>query len=127
VQVRVRPDDQLLRDGDDLVTVLDVPAPLAALGADLTVPGLDGDLDLRVPTGTQPGEVVVLDGQGMPVLRRPGRRGDLRVVVNVIIPRRLTGEQRELLGTLAASLTPENLAAPESIAGKLRRLLGGRS
>ena len=126
VQVQVRPDESLLRDGDDLVTVLDVPAPLAALGADLPVTALDGEIDVHVPTGTQPGEVVVVKGEGMPHLRRPERRGDLRVFVNVVIPRRLTTEQRELLGTLAESLTPENLAAPETMTGKLRRLLGGR-
>ncbi len=126
VQVQVRPDEQLIRDGDDLVTVLDVPAPLAALGADLPVTALGGQLDVHVPTGTQPGEVVIIKGEGMPHLRRPERRGDLRVFVNVLIPRRLTPEQRELLGTLADSLTPENLAAPETMTGKLRRLLGGR-
>ncbi len=126
VQVHVRPDEHLIRDGDDLVTVLDVPAPLAALGADLPVTALAGPLDVHVPTGTQPGEMVVVKGEGMPHLRRPERRGDLRVFVNVLIPRRLTPEQRELLGTLAESLTPENLAAPETMTGKLRRLLGGR-
>jgi molecular chaperone DnaJ len=126
VQVQVRADEHLIRDGDDLVTVLDVPAPLAALGGDLPVTALDGQLDVHVPTGTQPGEVVIVKGEGMPHLRRPERRGDLRVFVNVLIPRRLTPEQRELLGTLADSLTPENLAAPETMTGKLRRLLGGR-
>lgn len=126
VQVHVRPHERLIRDGDDLVTVLDVPAPLAALGADLPVSSLDGDMQVHVPTGTQPGEIVIVKGQGMPQLRRPERRGDLRVVVNVVIPRRLSPEQRELLTGLADSLTPENLAAPETMGAKLRRMLGGR-
>jgi len=126
VQVHVRPHERLIRDGDDLITVLDVPAPLAALGADLPAASLEGETEVHVPTGTQPGEIVTVKGQGMPHLRHPNRHGDLRVVVNVMIPRRLTDEQRELLGTLAQSLTPENLAAPETTAGKLRRLLGGR-
>jgi len=126
VQVRVRPAERLVRDGDDLVTVLDVPAPLAALGAELPAPALDGDVDVRVPPGTQPGEVILVKGEGMPQLRRPERRGDLRVIVNVVIPRRLSEQQRGLLTDLADSLTDENLAAPESMAGKLRRLLGRR-
>jgi molecular chaperone DnaJ len=126
VQVRVRPDERLMRDGDDLVTVLDVAAPLAALGADLPAAALDGDVEVRVPTGTQPGEVLLVKGEGMPQLRRPERRGDLRVIVNVMTPRRLSERQRELLSELADSLTDENLAAPESTAGKLRRLLGRR-
>lgn len=126
VQVRVRPHERLVRDGDDLVTVLDVPAPLAALGADLPAASLDGEIDVHVPAGTQPGEMLLVRGEGMPQLRRPERRGDLRVIVNVMIPRRLSEQQRGLLSELAASLTDENLAAPESMAGKLRRLLGRR-
>ena len=74
-----------------------------------------------VPTGTQPGEMVTVKGQGMPQLRRPDRRGNLRVVVNVVIPRRLSAEQRELLGQLADSLTAENLPLPRTTAAKLRR------
>ena len=126
VQVRVREHDRLLRDGDDLVTVLDVPAPLAALGTDLEVPVIGGTKEVHIPTGTQPGEMIVLRGEGMPELRRAGRRGDLRVVVNVVIPRRLTDRQRELLGELSESLTDANLAAPEGVRDKLRRLFGGQ-
>jgi molecular chaperone DnaJ len=123
VLVHVAPDERFVRDGDDLVTVLDVPAPLAALGATLSVPSLDGDVDVEVPPGTQPGEVIRLRGQGMPRLRREGRAGDLRVVVDVVIPRRLSREQRELLTQLADSLGPENLGEDGSLVGKLRRLL----
>jgi molecular chaperone DnaJ len=125
VQVRVRPDERLLRDGDDLVTLLDVPAPVAALGATLPAPSLEGTTEVEVPAGVQPGEVLVLKGAGMPHLQRPGRHGDLRVVVNVVVPRRLSAEQRELVQRLADSLTEANLAQPEGLAAKLRRLLGG--
>ena len=66
VLVRVREDERFVRDGDDLVTVLDVPAPLAALGTTLEVPTLDGAAEVEVPAGTQPGEVLTLRGKGMP-------------------------------------------------------------
>ena len=125
VQARVAADEQLLRDGDDLVTVLDVPAPLAALGATLDAHALDGGTPVKIPAGTQPGEILVVRGQGMPQLRRPERRGDLRVVVNVLIPRRLSDEQKDLVQRLADSLGPENLGAPEGVGAKLRRLFGG--
>jgi molecular chaperone DnaJ len=125
VLVHVLDDERFLRDGDDLVTVLDVPAPLAALGATLQAPSLDGPVEVEVDAGTQPGTVITLRGQGMPVLRRSGRRGDLRVVVNVVIPRRLSKEQRELVRRLAESIGPENLRSDESMLGKLRRLVGG--
>jgi len=126
VQIRVRPHERLLRDGDDLVTALDVPAPLAALGAKLQVEGLDGDVEVEVPAGSQPGGIVTLRGAGMPQLRRPERRGDLRVVLNILVPRRLSAEQRELTRQLADSLTADNLTTTESVTQKLRRLFGGR-
>ena len=122
-----------MRDGNDLVTVVDVPAPLAALGTRVTVPTLEGDEELEIPAGTQPRDVFELRGHGMPSLRRTlggtgGRQGDLRVVVNVVIPRHLNAEQRDLLERLAESIGPENLAPPDEEHGvfaKLKRALRG--
>jgi molecular chaperone DnaJ len=122
VQVRVREDERFVRDGDDLVTVLDLPAPLAALGTTVRVPLLEGEEDVDVPPGTQPGATIVLRGKGMPPLRR-GRHGDMRVVINVVVPRRLNKRQRELMTQLADSMTPENLEGDESMFSKLRRSL----
>ncbi len=122
VQVHVREHERFVRDGDDLVTVLDLPAPLAALGTQVRVPLLDGSEEVEVPAGTQPGATIVLRGKGMPPLRR-GRSGDLRVVVNVVVPRRLDKRQRKLLEELAESIGPENLASDESVFSKLRRSL----
>ncbi|MEY2534211.1 MAG: molecular chaperone DnaJ [bacterium] len=124
VLVRVASDERFLRDGDDLVTVLDVSAPVAALGATLQAPTLDGEVDLDLPAGTQPGEIFVVRGHGMPRLRRPGRRGDLRVVANVVVPRKLSRDQRRLVKELAESMTDENVRTGESLVGKLKRLVG---
>jgi len=126
VLVAVAQHERFLRDGDDLVTVLDVPAPLAALGTSIEVETFGESVSFDVPAGTQPGEVLSVRGHGMPVLRRTGRRGDLRAVVNVIIPRRLNKEQRKILEQLAASITADNLRSDESVVGKLRRLMGHR-
>jgi molecular chaperone DnaJ len=122
VLVKVAEDERFLRDGNDLVTVVDVPAPAAALGTTMTVPTLDGEEEVEVAPGTQPGTVITLRGRGMPALGR-GRRGDQRVVLNVLIPRNLSKRQRELLEELRESLTPENLAEPadESLLAKVRR------
>jgi molecular chaperone DnaJ len=125
VLVRIEADERFLRDGDDLVTVLDVSAPRAALGARLMAPSLDGEVPVEIPAGTQPGEMFVVRGEGMPRLRRSGRRGDLRVVVNVVVPRRLNREQRKLAEKLADSMTAENVRTDESLVGKLKRVLGG--
>jgi molecular chaperone DnaJ len=124
VLVHVASDERFVRDGDDLVTVLDVPAPVAALGATLGAPSLDGEVDVEVAPGTQPGAMLTVRGKGMPRLRRPGRHGDLRVVVNVVIPRKLSKEQRRLAQELADSMTDDNLRVDETLLGKLKRLIG---
>jgi molecular chaperone DnaJ len=126
VVVRVREDDRFVREGDDLITALDVAAPLAALGGTLEVPTLEGSASIELPAGTQPGEVLTLRGAGMPALRR-SRRGDLRVVVNVVVPRRLNPEQRELMERLNDTLNEENLRSQESVFAKLRRALGSQA
>ncbi len=96
VEVHIRPDERFVREGDDIYTTVDLAFTQAALGATLSVPTLDGDEELELPPGTQPGEIVVLHGRGMPVLQRRGR-GDQRILVNVRVPRRLTDDQRRLL------------------------------
>jgi molecular chaperone DnaJ len=123
VLVNVAEDERFVRDGDDLVTVVDVPATVAALGARIDVPTLDGPQEIGLDAGTQPGETITLRGQGMPVLRRPGRRGDLRAIVNVVIPRKLSREQREIVEQLAATLHEDNLRQDEGLVSKLKRAL----
>jgi molecular chaperone DnaJ len=124
VVVRVAEDERFLRDGSNLVTVVDVPAPAAALGTTVTVPTLDGEEEIKVKPGTQPGTVVTLRERGMPTIGR-GRRGDQQVVLNVVVPRNLTPRQSELLEELRASLTEENLEeqVEESLLSKVKRAL----
>ena len=124
VAVRVREDERFLRDRNDLVTVIDVPVPLAALGTTVDVPTLDGEVPVEVPPGTQPGETILLRGRGMPPLGR-GRTGDLRVVVNVTVPRRLTRRQRELFEELADTLHEDDHREDEGMLAKLKRALAG--
>jgi molecular chaperone DnaJ len=125
VHVSIKPHERFLRDGNDLVTVLDVPAPMAALGTKVVVPTLEGEEDLHVRPGTQPGEVYEMRGRGMPLLRRPGRRGELRVIVNVVIPRQLNDEQKKLMQRLAETMTDANTKSEESMFAKLKRVLQG--
>jgi molecular chaperone DnaJ len=96
VRVRVNEDPELLRDGEDLIHHMRVSFVDATLGAEVDVPTLDGSRTVRLDAGTQPGATLTLRGDGMPRLRRRGR-GDLKVVVDVMIPTRLTAEQRDLL------------------------------
>jgi molecular chaperone DnaJ len=119
VEVRVRPHPLLLRDGDDIVTAVDLTIAQAALGARLTVPTLDGEAELELPPGTQPGEVRVLRGRGMPSLQSRGR-GDQRVHVNVLVPRRLSEEQRRLLEEFERATGDEAYRPDEGFFDRLR-------
>jgi molecular chaperone DnaJ len=124
VLIHVREDPRFVRDGEDLVTVVDVSAPLAAIGTTVEVPTLEEPVELEIPAGTQPHETLVVRGAGMPALR--GRRtGDLRVVVNVVVPRHLSREQRELYEQLADSMTHHNLGTEHGVFSKLKRAFGG--
>jgi molecular chaperone DnaJ len=125
VLVRVRQDPRFVRDGNDLVTVVDVSAPLAAVGTVVEVPSLDGPVKLEIPAGTQPHDTLTVRGAGMPSLRGRGRSGDLRVIVNVVVPRHLNKTQRELFEQLAESMTSHNLHSDEGVFGKLKRAFGG--
>ncbi len=96
VQVYVRPDERFVREGNDIFSQVDMTIVQAALGTKVPVDTLDGVQELEFDPGTQPGDVRILRGKGMPVLQGFGH-GDHRVLVNVTVPRRLTDEQRRLL------------------------------
>jgi molecular chaperone DnaJ len=122
VEVRVVPDERLERDGNDIVTTVQLTVVQAALGATVTVPTLEGDVELEFEPGTQPGEVRVLRGKGMPVLQRYGR-GDQRVLVDVAVPRRLNDEQRRLLKQFEEHSNEETYRRDEGFFEKLRSAL----
>jgi molecular chaperone DnaJ len=103
VLVTVAEDDRFERRGDDLVSVVKVPATLAIVGGKLTVPTLEGEKEVKIAAGTQPGHSERLKGLGLPSLRS-GRRGSQYVLVDVAIPRKLSKQQRELAARLHESL-----------------------
>lgn len=113
------------RRGADLYCTIPVSFAQAALGADLVVPGLQGEEKLRVPEGTQSGAVFRLKGMGMPD-PHGGGRGDLYYHVRVVTPEKLTREQRKLLEQLGATLKVENQPAERnsSIFDKVKDIFG---
>ncbi len=102
VHLRVAPHERFRREGDDLVASLPVSIAQAALGTKYTLPTLEGDEELIVPPGTQPGREFVLRQRGVPRLQGRGR-GDLRVRVDVQVPTKLTDLEAELLRKFAES------------------------
>jgi molecular chaperone DnaJ len=106
VIVHVKPDQQFIREGDDLWHVAIITYPQAALGAEISVPTLDGPTNIKIRPGTQVGEVVTLRGKGMPRFRGYGR-GDLLIRIGISVPEKLTASQRELLEQLAKEFGSE--------------------
>lgn len=109
VLVRVRPHEVFKRDGNNLLVEYEVNMAQAALGDTVDVPTLGGTRELKIPAGTQSGSVFRLRGEGIADVSS-GRRGDELVRVNVVIPTKLTDQQRRLLkelkGTLAEGAGP---------------------
>jgi molecular chaperone DnaJ len=92
-----------MRDGDNLLYNLNVSFTQAALGAEVTIPAIEGKSNLRIQPGTQSGQILRVRGRGMPRMGGYGK-GDLRVRVNVVVPEKLTQRQRALLEELAKEL-----------------------
>ena len=88
-------------------------------GTSVTIDTLDGPFELEFEPGTQPGDVRVLRGRGLPVLQGFGR-GDQRVLVNVTVPRRVTEKQRKLLEEFERLSTDETYSADEGFFEKLK-------
>ncbi len=123
VAVFVKPHAIFERQGDDLILNRTISFPLAALGGTTTIPTLEGDVELNIPAGTQPGAVLRLRGKGMPKLRYRSR-GDLMVRVNVRVPTRLSSEERELIMKLGRS-QDETIGDNRSFFQRLRDAAGG--
>ncbi len=112
------------RRENDILLDLNINIAQATLGADVEIPTVDGNATLKIPSGTQPGKVLRMRGKGVPHLRGNGR-GDQLVIVNVEIPTRLSGEQRQFFEDLAKSLGSEVRPQERSFLDWLKDTLGG--
>jgi len=105
ITVSVEPHQLFTRDNDDIIYELPINFAQAALGTEVEVPTLDGEVKLKVPAGSQTGKVFRLKNNGIPHLHRNGR-GDQLVMLFVVTPESLTEKQRQLFQELANSLGP---------------------
>ncbi|MBI2613827.1 MAG: DnaJ domain-containing protein [Candidatus Levybacteria bacterium] len=96
IVVSVDQDKRFQREGYDIIGVKEISFVQAALGGEVNIETVDGNLKLRIPSGTQPGTAIRLRGKGVPHLHGSGR-GDHYVRIKVTVPRHLTGKQKELL------------------------------
>ena len=102
VKIAVQPHPNFKRENLDLVTQATVPLTTAALGGKVRIPTLEGEIDLKIPAGTQPEQQLRVRGGG--VVDSSKRKGDLRVQIKIEIPRSLTRKQKELLKELQKTL-----------------------
>lgn len=103
IHVSVAPDPKFSRSGSDILYTASIPLTTAILGGEVRIPTLDGEVDLKVATGTGTGEKVTLTGRGMKKLNGRGRNstGDLKVEFKVNMPKSLSANQRTILEMLA--------------------------
>jgi len=121
VVLTILPHDFFERDGQDLHCVIPISFPQAALGAEISIPAIDGDVTIKVPEGTQNGKQLRIRGKGIPLLNENGR-GDLIVQVLVQVPRKLSRGQRELVAKLAETMAVDNKPASPSLMEKMKDL-----
>jgi molecular chaperone DnaJ len=118
VQLRVKEVKGFEREGDDVLVYVEIPFTQATLGTNLKIDSFDGKVEVEVPPGTQPGETLVVKGQGVSHLGRGGR-GDLLVRVGVKVPTGLSGEEDQLIRKFAA-LRGEDVSEHQGLIGKIR-------
>ena len=99
LRVHIKPDPRFGINGHDLTMRLDLAPWEAALGSTVTIPTLTGPVQLKVPPGTQSGQVLRLRGKGLP--KRTGGNGDLLATVRIVVPKNLTEKERALFEELA--------------------------
>jgi molecular chaperone DnaJ len=122
--IRVQPHKYFRRRDNDILLDLKVNVSQATLGAEVLVPTVDGEVKLKIPSGTQPGKIIRMRGKGVPHLRS-NSRGDQLVIVNVTIPKKLTVEERELFEKLADEMDSKVLPQERGFLEKLKNVLGG--
>jgi len=121
IVLAVRPHDFFERDGNDLHCVVPISFPQAALGDEIVIEGLEGELTVKIPEGTQSGKELRLRGKGVPHLNESGR-GDLIVQVIVQIPRKLSRAQKDRVKDLQESLSVENKPTSRKLLSKMKDL-----
>jgi molecular chaperone DnaJ len=118
VVVRVAEHDRFERRGTDLVTAHPMAFAQAALGATVTLEGIDGELELEIPAGSQHGEAVVIERAGMTALQSK-ERGDLHIVLQLVVPKKLSDDQRRLLAEYAQTEKADVHAGEQSFWKKI--------
>ena len=123
VYIRVNPHELFERRGDDVWCEMPITIAQAMLGAEVTVPTLDGKVSYSIHEGTQQGDVFKLKGKGFPHLNGRGR-GDQYVRMTIEIPKGLSGKQKEAIKNLDSMLSDKNYSRQKTFRERLKKLFG---
>jgi molecular chaperone DnaJ len=100
IEMHVKPDSRFQREGDNLGTKVQISPAQAVLGTSVEIETIDNrKLEIKIPSGTQGGKKLRVSGEG---IRRRGRHGDLLVLVEVVVPKNVHGEVKELYEQILA-------------------------
>lgn len=124
VVVRIETDELFERDGDNLIVEMPITYTQAALGSQVKAPSLDAEHTVSIPKGTQHGSVFTVQGAGLPNLRT-GKRGNLVVITDLLVPKKLTDTQERLLRELAEAEDAPVAPRKSGVWSRLRDAIGG--
>ena len=119
VFIKVKNDSNLKRDGINIYSEISVSYLQAILGDTIAIITVDGKVNLKIPSGTQPNSTLSLENKGVPRLGNPVARGNHQVLVKVKLPTRITEDERELLENLASKYSDKNSASNSGLFSKL--------
>ena len=120
IQVSVRPHQIFERDGNDLYCDVPITFAEAALGASIKIPTLDGEIEYKIPEGTQTGTIFTIKQKGIVSLNSKNK-GNLYVKAVVETPRNLTKEQKEILRSFAESCNEKNFTKKTGFFKRFRK------
>ncbi len=119
IYIRVKPHSQFRREGINLYCEIPISFAQAALGDDIQIETLDGDVEYAIPEGTQTGTTFKIRNKGVPSLKSKSR-GDLYVTVKVNVPKKLTEQQKDLLRKFSQAVGEHEGAHSKSFFGKMK-------
>ena len=122
IAVRVKPHTVFVREGYNIYCDVPLTISEATLGAEISIPTLEGEMKYTIPEGTQPGARFTVKQKGIPCVNNSGKRGDLIFTVNVEVPRGLNGKQKDLLRAFAESCGESNYEKKSKIFKNFRKM-----
>ena len=122
ITVRVKPHTVFVREGYNIYCEVPLTISEATLGAEISIPTLEGEMKYTIPEGTQPGTRFTVRQKGIPYVNNSGKRGDLIFTVNVEVPRGLNGKQKDLLRAFAESCGEGNYEKKSKIFKNFRKM-----